>query len=295
MLIGVQMRDPATRFGSYSFPAHAREGDVHMQTFGNVDVAASASTTSGFPLSRRRLVTQFALAMMLALTMLGTLAGFQAEKASAGLAGTINADGVGLMAAYSDQSIVEWMYAGERVDVLWGPENGKYEVRYYGIDGWVWADYLDVDGAGAAAVGSSGGSEVNLASAVPVAERWIDVNRSSGLVSLMVGNTVQASYWGSMGYDTSADGFYATAVGTYYIYGFDGSLHYTPYADNYISHWIAFDSQRFNGFHSYTKDAWGNILPNGGGLTGGCVALAPGDIDAVWAFAEGGMRVEVHF
>lgn len=266
-----------------------------MQTFGNVDVAASASTTSGFPLSRRRLVTQFALAMMLALTMLGTLAGFQAEKASAGLAGTINADGVGLMAAYSDQSIVEWMYAGERVDVLWGPENGKYEVRYYGIDGWVWADYLDVDGAGAAAVGSSGGSEVNLASAVPVAERWIDVNRSSGLVSLMVGNTVQASYWGSMGYDTSADGFYATAVGTYYIYGFDGSLHYTPYADNYISHWIAFDSQRFNGFHSYTKDAWGNILPNGGGLTGGCVALAPGDIDAVWAFAEGGMRVEVHF
>lgn len=287
---------PHATKGLIHCPAHAQEGDVHMQAFLTTGLAEPASNTFQFP--RHRLVTQFSLAMMLALTLLGSLAAFQADDASAGQAGTINTDGVGLMAGYQDQSVIEWMYAGERVDVLWGPDDGKYEIRYYGIDGWVWADYLNVDSDGTASVGSSGGGDVNLESAAPVAaveERWIDVNRSTGLVSLMVGQSVQASYWGSMGYDTSADGFNATAVGTYYIYGFDQSLHYTSYADNYISHWIAFDSARFNGFHSYTKDANGNILPNGAGLTAGCVALAPGAIDAVWGFAEGGMRVEVHF
>jgi hypothetical protein len=149
-------------------------------------------------------------------------------------------------------------------------------------------------------VGGGGGGEVAapaaaVAAPAPEPERWIDINRSTGAVSLMVGDSVQATYWASMGWETTADGFYATAVGTYHIYNFDGSLHYTPFADNYISHWIAFDPVRYNGFHSYTKDASGNILPNGDGLTGGCVALAPGDIDAVFAFAEIGMRVEVHF
>src|SRR5690606_23744672 len=146
-----------------------------------------------------------------------------------------------------------------------------------------------------AAVGASGGGEVAAPAPAPEPERWIDVNRSTGAVSLMIGDSVQATYWASLGWDTSADGFYSTAVGTYYIYGFDYSNHYTPFADAYISHWIAFDPVRFNGFHSYSKDADGNILPNGAGLTGGCVALAPGDIDAVFAFAEMGMRVEVHF
>lgn len=263
---------------------------MHMQAFANAGLAEPASNT--FQVSRRRLVTQFALALMLALTLFGSLAGFQADKVVAGQAGTINADGVGLMAAFTDHSIIEWMYAGDRVDVLWGPEDGKYEIRYYGVDGWVWAEYLTLDGSGTASVGSSGGGGANVA---PSAERWIDVNRSTGLVSLMVGNTVQASYWGSMGYDPSAHGFYATAIGTYYIYSMEKSLTYTPYADNYITHWMGFDWERFNGFHSYTKDANGNIIPNGGGLTGGCVSLAPGDIDAVWEFAEMGMRVEVHF
>ena len=167
-------------------------------------------------------------------------------------------------------------------------------IRDAGVDGWVWAEYLGLDGGSQSANVGGGGSYDDYA-APAQAERWIDVNRSTGAVSLMVGNSVQATFWGSMGYDQSADGFYATAIGTYYIYGFDYSLHYTPYADNYISHWVAFDSERFNGFHSYTKDVYGNILPNGGGLTAGCVALAPGDIDVLYDFAEMGMRVEVHF
>lgn len=247
---------------------------------------------------RRQVLTQVALAFMLAMAMLASFASFSAQDASAGQIGYINTEGAPLMVHPTDHSVIDWMHEGAAVDVLYGPYDGMYEVRYYGVDGWVWAEYLGLDGsnggnAGSANVGGGGASADVAAPSGP--ERWIDVNRSTGLVSLMVGDSVQAQFWGSMGYDTSADGFYATAVGTYHIYGFDGSLHYTPYAGNYITHWVAFDPERFNGFHSYTKDAKGNIVPNGGGLTGGCVALAPGDIDALWDFAEMGMRVEVHF
>src|SRR5690606_37637777 len=108
----------------------------------------------------------------------------------------------------------------------------------------------------------------DLPAPAPEPERWIDVNRSTGAVSLMIGDSVQATYWASLGWDTSADGFYSTAVGTHYIHGFDYSNHYTPFADAYISHCIAFDPVRFNGFHSYSKDADGSILPVGADRAG---------------------------
>ncbi|HLU37551.1 MAG TPA: L,D-transpeptidase family protein [Thermomicrobiales bacterium] len=254
---------------------------------------AVAAAMDGQP-SRRSGLTQVAVAIMLAFALISAVMPFTASDASAGEIGVINTEGAALMVHPSDQSVIDWMHQGALVDVLYGPHEGMYEVRYYGMDGWVWAEYLDIGGA-TAAVGASGGGEVAAPAPAPEPERWIDVNRSTGAVSLMIGDSVQATYWASLGWDTSADGFYSTAVGTYYIYGFDYSNHYTPFADAYISHWIAFDPVRFNGFHSYSKDADGNILPNGAGLTGGCVALAPGDIDAVFAFAEMGMRVEVHF
>src|SRR5690606_2023206 len=83
-----------------------------------------------------------------------------------------------------------------------GPHEGMYEVRYYGMDGWVWAEYLDIGGA-TAAVGASGGGEVAAPAPAPEPERWIDVNRSTGAVSLMIGDSVQATYWASLGWDTS--------------------------------------------------------------------------------------------
>ena len=261
------------------------------RTTGMAVAAASKDRTDRF-----QVLTQVSIAFMLALAMLVSFASFSAQDASAGQIGYINTEGAPLMVHPTDQSVIDWMHEGAAVDVLYGPHEGMYEVRYYGIDGWVWAEYLGLDGGNSGNTANVGGGASYDDYAAPVqAERWIDVNRSTGLVSLMVGDAVQAQFWASMGYDTSADGFYSTAVGTYYIYGFDGSLHYTPYADNYISHWVAFDPQRFNGFHSYTKDANGTIVPNGGGLTGGCVALAPGDIDVLFDFAEMGMRVEVHF
>lgn len=255
-----------------------------MGSFAQAGAVERGRSTS----SRGNLLVRVGLALMLALTLLGAMAGFSAKEAAAGQAGTINTDGVGLMASFTDQTIVQWMYAGERVDVLWGPEDGKYEIRYYGIDGWIWAEYLTVDGVGGASVAYDTPSETVFE------EHWVDVDRSEGSVTLYIGDTPQVTYWASMGWDTSDYGYYSTAVGTYYVTWMDSSLQYTPFADNYITHWIGFDWERANGFHSYTKDANGNIAPNGAGKTGGCVALAPGDIDTLYDFAFPGMRVEIH-
>ena len=98
-----------------------------------------------------------------------------------------------------------------------------------------------------------------------------------------------------MGWDTSDDGFYATAIGTYYVYAKHKPLNYTEWAKAYITDWVAFDPDRFNGFHSYTRDADGNILPNGAGATGGCIAIEPEGAAQLFAFAESGTRVEIHW
>lgn len=294
---------------------------------------------------------------------------------SAGQGATVNIDGASLFAKNdANSTYLGTMYSGDRVDVLWGPENGMYEIRYYGTDGWtwaanltldadqccaqvsgasgatvwvntdylnirsdaslaasiddvavngdqfttagdpvngyqpiyygngvawVWAGYLSWDGPAAAApaqpaVGGDSGGGANAAPAGG-AEHWVDVNRSTGAVSLMIGDQAQATFYGSMGFDQSSDGFYSTAIGTYYVYSIYLPLSYTPYAKAYISGWVGFDSSRDNGFHSYTKDANGDIVPGGSGATGGCVALAPGDIDQLDNFAFIGMRVSIHW
>jgi L,D-transpeptidase-like protein len=292
---------------------------------------------------------------------------------AAGQGATVNIDGASLFAKNdANSTYLATMYSGDRVDVLWGPDNGMYEVRYSGTDGWTWAanltldadqccatvagasgatvwvntDYLNIrsdaslastienvavngdsfttagdpvngfqpiyygngvawvwggylswDGSTAAqpAVGGDSGGANAAPSASGGAEHWIDVNRSTGAVSLMIGDQAQATFSGSMGFDQSSDGFYATAIGTYHVYSIYVPLSYTPFAKAYISGWVGFDPDRQNGFHSYTKDANGNIVPGGSGATGGCVALAPGDIDQLDNFASIGMRVTIHW
>jgi hypothetical protein len=220
------------------------------------------------------------------------------EAAASGLIGYISVQGAELFVHPTNLAAILYMDEGTPVDVLFGPYEGMYQVRYYGTDGWVWAEYLSLDGAAAPAGDVGGGEDAPVSNDVSSAsgdEHWIDVNRSSGLVSLMIGNESIAGFWGSLGWDTSDYGFYATAIGTYAVYGFDKPLHYTEFAENYITDWVAFDHERYNGFHSYTKDANGDIIPNGAGRTGGCVALGPGDIEQLFDFATMGMRVEVHW
>lgn len=248
--------------------------------------------------NRRKFLSSIAAA---SLGVLGGAASFSANKASAnGQVGYVAVQGAELFVHPTNLSPMLYMDEGTPVDVLFGPHEGLYQVRYYGTDGWIWADYLSLNGSTASSGTHGGGSTAPVAedsapAATSSGEHWIDVNRSTGQTRLMIGNETYASSWASLGWEETSHGFYATAIGTHYIYGFRYELHYTSYADNYISHWVAFDPERYNGFHSYTKDQWGDIVPNGGGRTAGCVALPPGDIDQLYDFAQMNMRVEIHW
>jgi hypothetical protein len=98
-----------------------------------------------------------------------------------------------------------------------------------------------------------------------------------------------------MGFDTSEDGFYATALGTYYVYEKNAELTWTDWAKGYIQYWVAFDPDRYNGFHGYTMNKRGNVIDGGSGPTGGCVALDPDFAAVVYEFATFGTRVEVRW
>jgi uncharacterized protein YraI len=177
-------------------------------------------------------------------------------------------------------NVITVMTWGESVEVLDGPtDDGWYEVSYGGETGWAAGEYLAFDG-----VGSSGWGE-----------RWIDVDRSAQEVTLYDGGDPIASFWGSMGFDQSDEGYYATATGTYYVYAKYADLAWTDYGQAFIADWVAFDPERNNGFHTWSMDADGNVLPWGDGPTGGCVALEPSAAATVYDFAEIGMRVEVHW
>jgi hypothetical protein len=127
----------------------------------------------------------------------------------------------------------------------------------------------------------------------PSAEHWVDVDRSTHKVQLMIGSTIVDTFTASLGRDRG-DGFYATASGTYSIYSKVAGLSYTPYANAYIMYWAGFDPNRDNGFHAWTMDANGSVVPGGDGPTGGCVATNPRDAAVIFEFVDIGTRVEIH-
>jgi hypothetical protein len=186
--------------------------------------------------------------------------------------------------------VIDHMYNGELITVLDGPtDDNWYQVDYYGEVGWAYGGYLSingVDGANADGVGGSASQEE---------EHWIDVDRGGGTVTLYIGDTPVNSFNASMGKDKSADGFYATAVGTYHVFSKYRGISWTEWGQVYIEDWVGFDINRDNGFHSYSLDANGNVLPNGDGPTGGCVATDPADARVIYDFARLGMRVRVHW
>jgi len=72
---------------------------------------------------------------------------------------------------------------------------------------------------------------------------WGDVNRSSGDVRLYVGDSMVDEVRASVSKDPG-EGFYATAVGTFWIYEKIEELTYTPYADANFMYWAGFDPER---------------------------------------------------
>ncbi len=131
--------------------------------------------------------------------------------------------------------------------------------------------------------------------ATPPGEQWIEVDRSSGIVTLHEGETVVATYQGKIGKDPSADGFYSTAIGTFHVYSMNKELAPTSFAEGvYLTDFVGFDPVRSNGFHSPVRDASGNLQPFQNAKTLGCVRLDADAAVAVFDFAFIGMRVEIH-
>ncbi len=130
--------------------------------------------------------------------------------------------------------------------------------------------------------------------AEPDGDRWVDVDKGTETVRLMVGQRPVASYRASLS-EGAEDDFHDTMPGSYRIQSKIAELTYTPYADNYFMYWAGFDPGRENGFHSWVMDAKGRVVPNGDGPTWGCVATAPEDAAEIYGFVEIGTRVEIHW
>lgn len=205
------------------------------------------------------------------------------RPADAGIGGSVGTvwvatNALNVRAAPStDATVLGTVGQGSSLEIIGDASGGFYPVAYGWDTGWVAAEFLSWSPVGSGQ------------------ERWIDVDRSSGVVSLMVGNEAIAAFWGAMGFDLTDDGFYATANGTYYVYEKNAALTWTDWAKGYITYFVAFDPDRFNGFHSYTMDKRGRVIEGGDGPTGGCIALDPGLAEALYEFATFGMRVEIHW
>ncbi len=175
-----------------------------------------------------------------------------------------------------NSGVRDWLYWGDAVTVTGMAVDGYLPIDHWGGRDWVWAGHLSFDGP-------------------PGPARWIDVDRSSGMVTLYEGDWAVASYWGAMGWDQSDDGFYATANGTYYVYAKEAALTWTDWGQVFIRDFVAFDPYRANGFHTYSLDWQGSVLPTGANPTGGCIALEPWAADQLFNFARLGTRVEIHW
>jgi uncharacterized protein YraI len=176
----------------------------------------------------------------------------------------------------ADAGTVDVFSSGAQVTILGGPVDGFVPIADGSGEAWLAADSLSYDGP-------------------PAPEHWIDVSRTTHLVTLYQGDEPIASYWGAMGFDPSDAGFFATAIGTYYVYDMHEALSWTTWGNSWVRDWVGFDPNRVNGFHSYAMDSSGNVLPDGAGPTGGCVALDPWAAAQLFSFVSYGTRIEVHW
>jgi hypothetical protein len=187
---------------------------------------------------------------------------------------------VAVLGAASDASNrLGWLRHGIVVPVLGPSTDGYTFVKYGALRGYVASSALQA---------------TDQPATDPLGEWWADVNRSTAVVSLLIGTTVVDSFPASMSAETGS-GFYSTAPGRYWIYEKVAGLQYTPYANAYIMYWCGFDPSRFNGFHSWTMDANGYVINGGWGTTAGCVATEPANAAVIYNFLGLNSRVEIHW
>jgi hypothetical protein len=78
------------------------------------------------------------------------------------------------------------------------------------------------------------------------------------------------------------------------VYSKVEDLAYDPPYDTYISHWVGFDPDKANGFHSFLKDKDGKVVDaSTGRVSNGCIRT--GAPEAIFAYADIGMPVWVHY
>jgi hypothetical protein len=245
----------------------------------------------------------------------------------AGISAWVSTDAVNLRAAPSTESaILDVLPHGTVVTVTGASRDGFTPVEYNGTGAWMYAEYLSSESAephdlgltvqnARAAEPESSTAETApppvteptdntrvrepeapaLNELAPQGEHWIDVDRGTATVTLYIGDTPVKSFSARIGRDPSDDGFFSTAVGTYHVFAMNAGLNSTPFVEDvYMTHFVGFDPERHNGFHSPIRDASGAILPSQNPTTLGCVRLDEAAAAEVYAFAYIGMRVEVH-
>jgi hypothetical protein len=129
----------------------------------------------------------------------------------------------------------------------------------------------------------------------PTSGRWIDVDVTNYVVKLMDGTTVLREI-GPVAVGSAIDNgdYVSTQTGLFAVHTKVADLTYDAPYDTYISHWVGFDSARDNGFHSFLKDAQGNVVDaSTGRVSNGCIRS--GEAELIFLFAEIGMPVWVHW
>ncbi|MEX2247956.1 MAG: L,D-transpeptidase [Dehalococcoidia bacterium] len=128
----------------------------------------------------------------------------------------------------------------------------------------------------------------------PGGGRWIEVDVTAYVVRLMDGATVLHEIAPvAVGVQVDTGEYLSTQTGLFAVNSKVEGLAYDAPYDTYISHWVGFDADKDNGFHSFLKDASGAVVdPSTGRVSNGCIRT--GDPEALFAFAEIGMPVWVH-
>lgn len=226
-------------------------------------------------------------------------------RSGAGTIAVVTTDALNVRDGASiDAAVIDTLSQGARLEVFGESRNGFTPIRYGTGQGWMATEFLTVDVDNSSEVpedlGQSkeppgDGSVTDVPTGEVLRERWIDVDRSTGVVILYEGLTIVATYVGKTGQDASADGFFATAPGTYYVFSMNEQLAETPFAEGvYLTHWVGFDPDRSNGFHSPARDALGNVQLTQDATTLGCVRLDADAAAEVFDFSFIGMRVDIH-
>jgi hypothetical protein len=128
----------------------------------------------------------------------------------------------------------------------------------------------------------------------PTDGRWIEVDVTRFVVRLMEGDSVLETIGPvAVGAEIDTGNFESTQTGLFHVYNKIEDLAYDAPYDTYISHWVGFDLDKANGFHSFLKDDFGDVVDaSTGQISNGCIRT--GGAEAIFAFAEIGMPVLVH-